>query len=160
MLVWKRIEKIDSDVQRLIGLVEEVNKRLDRIELAIVPPQAAKILFQVTLGGNKLEVSSMMMKVNQSLPISIKPVDQFGNAAAVDGIPAWSLSDPAMGSIAVAQDGMSAQFTPAGQVGSVVVQVSADADLGAGIVSIMGSLQVDLLAGDAVAVQITAGAPV
>lgn len=102
----------------------------------------------------------MNVKVTQKLPLSITISDAKGNAAQVDGVPAWSLTDPALGDLTVAADGMSAELAPKGPTGSCQVQVSADADLGAGVVSILGGLDVDFLPGDAVSISIAAGTPV
>jgi hypothetical protein len=133
-----------------------VESRLDEIIRQLQPPEAARIVFQ-TMGE---EIDKMQMKVTQKLPLEIKLVDKFGNAAVADGAPAWSVSDPALGDLVVAEGGMSAEFTPKGATGSCLVQVSADADLGEGMKAIMGSLPVDLLPGEAVEVQVSAGAPV
>lgn len=118
------------------------------------------MVFTTTIGGMRLEISYMQLKVSNKLPLSIKLVDKFGNPAAVDGAPVWTLTNPALGSLVVAEGGLSAEFIPAGAVGSLVVQVSADADLGEGVKTIFGELPVDLLAGDAVSVVIEAGEPV
>lgn len=101
----------------------------------------------------------MNLKVTQKLPLSIKPVDKFGNDAKVDGKPEWSLTDPALGDLAVSDDGMSCELTPKGPVGSCIVQVSADADLGEGVKAILGELPMEFLAGDAESLSISAGAP-
>lgn len=102
----------------------------------------------------------MKLKVTQSLPLSIKPVDAKGNAATVDGAPAWSVSDATLASINPADDGLSAVLVPLGPIGSFSVQVSADGDLGEGTKTIVGTLAVDLIGGDAVSVEIVAGAPI
>ena len=101
----------------------------------------------------------MNLKVTQSLPVSIEIKDKFGNPAQVDGVPAWSLTDPSKGALAVGENGLSAVFTPAGPMGDVSIQVSADADLGEGTKSILGELPVSILAGDAATISIAAGEP-
>ncbi len=102
----------------------------------------------------------MFLKGNQALPLSIAIKDKFGNLAKVDGAPQWALTDAALGTLAVADDGMGAVFTPTGVVGLLKVQVTADADLGEGVKSILGELDIEVLAGEAVAVEIAAGEPV
>lgn len=149
------------EMRTLKSIFSFTRRLIEELELALIPPEAARISFTIqTSDGIILEITKMQMKVTQTLPLSIKPVDAFGNAAVVDGAPVWSLSDPALGALAVAADGLSAVFTPAGALGSLQVVVSADADLGAGVKTIIGQLPVDLLAGDAVAVQVAAGAPI
>lgn len=123
------------------------------------PSTASRVEFYTALDGIKRKVFFMNVKVTQSLPLMIQPVDKFGNPAQVDGVPAWSLTDPSKGSIAPSDDGMSATFTPSGPLGEVMVQVSADADLGEGVKSILGELPISILAGEAVSVSISAGTP-
>lgn len=134
--------------------------RIDRIEAILFPPGVAQIFFMTTIGGMRLEISYMQLKVTNKLPLSLKLVDKFGNPAPVDGAPVWSLTNPALGTLNVAADGMSAELVPAGPLGSFSVQVSADADLGEGVKTIFGELPIDLIGGDAVSVVIEAGTPV
>jgi hypothetical protein len=117
---------------------------------------ATKIVFLY----NKEEILHMFLPVNKKLPVSIEIKDKFGNPAKADGAPSWALSDESLGSLAVAADGMSAEFSPSGSVGSLKLQVKADSDLGDGVKEILGELSLDLLAGEAVLVELKAGEPV
>lgn len=101
----------------------------------------------------------MKLQVIQKLPVSVSFQDKLGNAAAVDGLPSWALTDESLAKLEIAADGMSAMVIPLGPVGSFKVQVSADADLGEGVKSILGELDIDLLPAEAVVVQIVAGEP-
>jgi len=140
-------EILDSVITDL----EELKKKFD------VGTNAVGILFY---NENNEEIKNMFLKVNQTLPLSISIKDKFGNDAKVDGAPSWALSDPSLGALTVAADGLSASLAPAGAVGAFKVQVSADADLGEGVKSILGELDVELLAGDAEVLSISAGEPV
>lgn len=102
----------------------------------------------------------MFLKDSQNLPLNVAFKDQKGNAAPVDGVPAWAVSDASLAVVEAADDGMSALIKPVGPLGAFKVQVSADADLGEGVSSIIGELDVEIVGGDAVSVQISAGAPV
>lgn len=102
----------------------------------------------------------MNLKVSQNLPCTIDIKDARGNPALVDGPPVWSVTDAALATVVAAADGMSALVSPIGPMGSFQVQVNADADLGAGVKTIVGTLDIDLVAGDASIVTIAAGAPV
>lgn len=97
----------------------------------------------------------MFLKVSEKIKVSIKITDKFGNAAVVDGKPAWALSAE-LGALEVAEDALSAIFTPVGTVGSLAIQVKADADLGEGKKEILGELALDLLAGEAEKVELAA----
>ena len=134
--------------------------RLDRIEDILRLPRITKIRFATTMCGMKLEITEMQLKVTNKLPLSLKLIDKFGNDARVDGLPLWALTNPAMGVLAVATDGMSAVLTPAGVLGSFAVQVSADADMGEGVKVIVGNLPIDLLPGDATEIQFVSGEPI
>jgi hypothetical protein len=157
--------KVEAMRHELTSSIDETRyaicDRLAHIEAFLCPPRrVVKMVFATTIGGMKMEISYMQLKVSNKLPLSIKLVDKFGNPAVVDGAPVWALTNPALGSLVVAEGGLSAEFIPAGAVGSLTVQVSADADLGEGVKTIFGELPIDLLAGDAVNVVIEAGAPV
>ena len=98
----------------------------------------------------------MNLKANDNLPLTIQAEDKFGNqVGALDTPPTWSVADTTMGAVAPATDGMSAVFTPSGKEGSTQVQV-AGAVNGA---TIMGSLDVTILAGDAAQIVIQPGTP-
>jgi hypothetical protein len=84
--------------------------------------------------------------------------DAKGNPAAVDGPPKWDVSAPEVGQLTVADDGLSASLA-AGSVTTGQVNVTADADLGDGVKTITGVLDVQILAGDAALIAISAGAP-
>lgn len=150
---WIAVTEIRDELRKL-------NENLSNIYEVISPPKASIIRFYVDEGGSKRRVKHMFLKVNQSLPVTITITDKFGNAAKVDGVPAWAVTDAALASLTVADDGMSASVVPVGAVGAFKVQVSADADLGEGVKSIMGELDVELLAGDAEVISIAAGEPV
>ena len=128
---------------------------LEKIAEALTVGPASTIEFWSTMGGQTIRVKQMQAKVTDTVNVSLAIKDVKGNDAPVDGAPSWTTTDPALGSLTVAADGMSASFSPSGPVGSLKVQVSADADLGAGVVAIAGELDLDLLPGDAVSVSLS-----
>lgn len=152
---FKTQARFDGAAVDLKYFEARLNERLARIEAALIPAEAARVLFFVFSDGIISEVSNMQMPVDKTLKLMIAPVDKAGNPAKVDGVPAWSLTDPALGVLAVEADGMSAVFTPAGALGSLMVQVNADADLGEGVKTIAGELPVEILAGEAVTVNMS-----
>ncbi len=143
-----------------IILVHVYSLILDLKNEAIKPGEASHIEFYVTIDGKKTRRSDMFLKVSQKLPITLAIKDIKGNAAKVDGAPKWAVTDEALASLVVAEDGMSAELTPSGAVGAFKVQVLADADLGEGIKEIVGELSVELVAGDAAVVELSAGVAV
>jgi hypothetical protein len=95
-------------------------------------------------------VKSMAIKAGQSVELSISPVDSFGNAARIDGVPAWTVSDPSLVDLVVSPDGLSVRATSLGHVGVSVIGVSVDADLSEGIRTLAGSASLEIEAGEAV----------
>lgn len=102
---------------------------------------------------------ALILKDSQKFSAGVKYVTAKGNPAPVDGVPEWSVSDPTILSVEPAADGMSAEVKAIGPLGSCQVSNTADADLGEGTKSIIGTLDVDVVAGEAVAAVIEAGAP-
>jgi hypothetical protein len=96
----------------------------------------------------------MFMKKDDVLDLAVGFQDKNGDAAKVDGAPAWALTDSSLGDLAVAEDGMSASFTPKA-IGALKIQVKADADLGEGVKEIIGELDVEISALDAEKVILT-----
>ena len=99
----------------------------------------------------------MNLKVNQALPMTIVLEDEFGNpTGAADAPPAWSVTNDSLGSLVVADDGMSAQFNPSGKLGDCQVQVNSSA---AGA-TVIGSLDLTLVPGDVTQIILQPGTPV
>lgn len=69
--------------------------------------------------------------------VALTITDSKGRPASVDGIPVWASSDETVLAVTAAQDGMSAVVDTVAP-GTARVTVSADADMGAGVVSITG----------------------
>src|SRR3954470_12492687 len=60
-----------------------------------------------------------------------------GAPAAVDGVPVWASSDETILTVTASADGMSAEV-PCISPGTARISVTADADLGAGVITITG----------------------
>lgn len=95
----------------------------------------------------------------QKISLSINPVTAAGNPAPVDGVPAWSSSDPAILTVTASADGLSAVAETTGALGNAQVQVTADADVGSGTTEISAVLDVSVIASAAVSLGIVAGVP-
>ena len=73
----------------------------------------------------------------QKLPFTLNITDAAGNPAPVDGVPVFTVSDPALIAISdLAADGMSGFVTNLNVLGTATVHVEADADLGSGVSTI------------------------
>jgi hypothetical protein len=95
----------------------------------------------------------------QKVTLSVQPVDAAGNPAALDGAPVWTSTDPSVLDVVASADGLSAVATAVGPLGTAQISVLADADLGAGVITITGVLDVQVMASQAVSFSITPAAP-
>ncbi len=130
-----------------------------KLKEALIPGQASRIELYAIINGKKELFVKKVMKVSDA-PLKVfinKITDIKGNVAPVEGLPAWSLTDSTLGELAVAEDGMSAMFTPAGPVGALKVQVLCDADMGEGVFNILGEGEIELIAGDAAIIELGFG---
>lgn len=105
----------------------------------------------------------LILTDSQQVVLSVAFLDKKGNPAQVDGAPQWTVSDAALLSVTAAADGMSATVAAMGPTtapnASVQVSVTADVDLGAGLKPLIGTLDVSIVAGEAVQASINAGTP-
>ena len=92
----------------------------------------------------------------EKVSLMIQPVNAKGNPAPIDGVPVWTISDPTVATLIVADDGLTASLV-AINPGSVQITVQADADLGPGTKLITGTLDVTVTAAEAVAINIIPG---
>lgn len=101
---------------------------------------------------------SLQLTDSQQCELSIKPVDKKGNPAKLDGKPVWSVDNTELLAAVPSDDGMSCTLKAVGPLGSGTVSVKADADLGEGVTEVVGVANVEIVAGQAVSVNIEAGA--
>jgi hypothetical protein len=101
---------------------------------------------------------AFLLQGDQKVKLSIAPVDAAGNSAPVQN-PQWLSTDPGVLTVEPSVDGLSASAVAVGPLGTAQVQVSADADLGSGVVALTGILDVQVVAGQAVSLGILAGTP-
>lgn len=82
----------------------------------------------------------------------IKITDSHGNPATVDGAPVWSTGDGSVLTVTQDADGMAAAIAGVGPAAATQLLVTADADLGAGVQSIIGTTDITVAAGQASAI--------
>lgn len=162
--ILTRIKDIQSKLKLFGGIAQDLADQrliLERILAAVEPLPAVRILFDVVLDGQFIPgVESMKITDSQKFTATISPVDAKGNPASVDGVPVWAAPDATIVTVTPAADGMSAEISSTGPIGSVQVSVTADADLGTGTKPLVGTLQVDVVGGEAVALQVNTSNPV
>jgi hypothetical protein len=101
------------------------------------------------------------LPVDMQVDVVVSYVDSDGNPANVDGGVTWATSDPQIAAV-VATPGNSfeAVVRPGGQLGQAQITATADADLGDGVRELITMMDVEVVAGEAVAGTITpAGGP-
>lgn len=81
--------------------------------------------------------------------VSVLVTDKFGNAANVDGIPAWESTDEGIATVTPSDDGLSCTVVSSGKMGTVQINVRLDADLGDGVRELNGLALLDVTAGQA-----------
>jgi len=101
----------------------------------------------------------LVLTDEQKVNLTIAPVTAAGNPARIDGVPVWVTSDEGVVSLEVSPDGFSAEAVTVGPVGQAQVSVTVDADLGTGVRTLTGILDIEVVAAEAASVGITAGAP-
>lgn len=126
-----------------------LTRRIEKLESGI-RPGLSTLKFYIIQGGKRVRVNKMDMKVTDVLDVNLEEDDALGDVVTLANVPAWSLTDASLGSLAVAADGMSASFTPAkmgqGQIQASVVN-------GAGQ-TLAASLDLNVLPGDAVSIKL------
>ena len=164
----RRFDQIDASLTaqslalaNLTRLVTAMQADITVILAAVTPLPAVRLVFTTILEGKiTIGATTMIITSTQKFTASITPVDAKGNPAAVDGTPVWASSDPTVLAVNPAADGLSAECLAVGPLGNAQVAVTADADMGTGITSITGVLDVQVLAGQAVSLSVSATAPV
>lgn len=102
---------------------------------------------------------SLILTDVQKVELSISPTSAAGNPAPLDGAPVWSSSDESVLVVTASEDGLSAVAVTTGKLGRAQVNVSADADLGEGVKTITGVLDVEVRVSEAVSLAVSAGSP-
>lgn len=95
----------------------------------------------------------------QKVALSVAFTTKAGNPASVDGAPQWVSSDPTVIQVVQSEDGLSAEAIAVGPLGVAQVSVTADADLGEGVSTITGVLDIEVKASQAVFAIVAAAAP-
>ncbi len=95
----------------------------------------------------------------QKVMLSVSPKSAAGNPALIDGVPTWHVSDESIISLEIGNDGLTAVASATGKLGKVRIGIDVDADLGDGVDTITGVLDIEVKASEAVSLEINAGTP-
>jgi hypothetical protein len=105
-------------------------------------------------------MAQLILSATQQSDLEAKITDRLGNPAPVQN-PTWSSSEPATVTVTVdANNPLKAVVKAVGVVDEAsMVLFEADADMGAGVVPIIATLDVVVTAGQAIVVELIAGPP-
>lgn len=168
------LQEIKCQIAGLAGLVAlqgellaEVRSELQAIGISLKeltelvnPTKAVKFVFAVMENGVEVIYQGdrpMILKAGQSQLLKLVAVDKFNNPTAFDETtpPSWASSNPENATVTPDEaDVMQATITTVGPVGNSQITVTADADIGPTDKPIIGVLDLEVIAGDAVSVRI------
>lgn len=154
--IFRRVLDLLTDIKRIVLRTEE------KVDQILNPPNT---ILEINIGpvAQKAGVNEgggmLTLTDEQKVSLAIDPRTAAGNPAHVDGVPLWSVSDPNVLSITTSDDGLSATVVTLGPLGTSQVSVAADADLGAGVRTLTGILDIEVVAAEAATLGITAGTP-
>lgn len=95
----------------------------------------------------------------QKVGFTVSAVSAAGNPASLDGAPVWTCTDESLLTLEVSEDGLSCEALTTGKLGVAQVKVEADADLGEGITALFGVVDVQIVASQAVNLEVKPGVP-
>ncbi len=96
------------------------------------------------------------MTTTQQFTITPQFLNHQGKPAPVDGVPTYASSNEATATVVPAADGLTALVVAQG-VGGYEISVSADADLGSGVRTLVGKDDGEVTLGEAVSVGFAVG---
>lgn len=148
-------ETLNRNIIELGGMVQQlldaIQARTLNMSFAIRQPAGSAVP-----GGIKV---AQQLGDSEQIVATIAPKDRAGNPAAVEaGKTVWSSSDETVLTV-TAIDESSALVVAVGPLGTATVTVSADADLGEGVVPVTDSADVEIVAGQASNLGLGFGAP-
>jgi len=104
-------------------------------------------------------IMAATISASQQVKVTVEFRDKKGNPAKVDGKPEWLTDNTDVLALTPGGDGLSCVVAAAGPIGVGIVTLKADADLGSGVVEVVGTLEVNVTAGPATVVTLTAETP-
>ena len=138
-------------VRTQFGIIEKILRR-GQLHFAFgVGPVTNK-----TKGKTMLELT---ITNEQKVNVQLHPVTGAGNPAPVDGAPVWSVVS-GNSTVTPATDGMTADLISSDDPGDTIFMVSADADLGSGVVTISDTITLHVNHALAASLGLTASDPV
>ena len=98
---------------------------------------------------------SEVLGVGHYATVTVAWKDAAGNPAKVDGETSWASTDPAVITCTVSAGNPLIANCHAESIGTAQIQATADADLGAGVKTVTSTIDVTVIAGEAVGGEMT-----
>jgi hypothetical protein len=140
---------------------EKIAKALDKLGQNNKP--GITFGFAVGLPQNKNQTTHMPLDLTitneQKIPVTLAPVTATGKPAKLDGAPTWTVQS-GNATVVPSADGLSADLVSADEPGDTEILVSADADLGAGVVTVSDVIRLSVAGAQAASLGLTAGTAV
>jgi hypothetical protein len=104
--------------------------------------------YTVTAKGNAMAYT---LPADKDVRVKVSYFDSQGNPATIDGAVAWDSSDETIAKVTVlAADTTQAIVSPGGQLGNAQISATADAELDEGVREVVCTMDVTIVAGEAV----------
>jgi hypothetical protein len=94
----------------------------------------------------------------EKVQVTLAPLTAAGNPATLDGVPTWTVIE-GDATVEVAEDGLSAFLVSGAADVTSKIEVTADADLGEGVVNLSDVIDLAVVAASATALGLVAGTP-
>ena len=135
----------------------------EKQQICLKVPKSGVVRWNLELYPNIFVIGDEKMAITitstQKVSAAVQAVDSRGNPALVEDI-VWSVNDENVLDIFVdEEDPTNMEIFAVGPLGNAQVTVVADADLGEGVVTLQGILDVTVVSGQAVALEIATGIP-
>lgn len=119
------------------------------------PPSQAGVWVTANCGGFKVKAKGPLIMYtlpsDKMVGVGVTYQDSKGRPAEVDGEVVWTSSDETIATVSVDSTNSNlAKIEPADEIGQVQIIATADADLGEGVTSIICTMDVEVVAGQAV----------
>lgn len=140
----------------------------DLADLCICPHrrgEATALFFTLRLANGTTikgisHMATLVLKDIDALPVTLTldPRDNAGNSAQIENT-TWSTTDESIAALAVAEGGLSATLTKTGKAGQARIDVVADGHIGEGEAILSATLDLTVLPGDAVNLNLAVNNP-
>jgi len=161
-----KTKKKKGEIARMFeAILRKLSNISKLLKCLIKQHRQAHFCYSIGLAINKMEggeTAMLDLTINneQKIPVTLHPETLPGHhPAPVDGVPVWSVVS-GNATVVPAEDGMSAFLVSSDDPGDTIFMVSADADMGEGVVTISDTITLHTQHAMAANLGLSAGDPV